>query len=201
MIIPPTLQLETDLVILRPIRAQDQSPLLELAQQDPDMWAFFSLNLADWEQFSKWMQLALNDQAAGTRVPFTIIDKRSGQIAGSSAFGSIFYQDHRLEIGWSWLAPGFRGSGVNLHAKYAMLRYAFEELNMERVEFKTDVLNARARRGLQKIGGTEEGILRSHMKMWNDRRRTSIFYSILKEEWPALRSGIYEGLAWKYHTE
>ena len=74
-----------------------------------------------------------------------------------------------------------------------MMKYAFETLNFERVEFKTDVLNARARQGLRNVGGIEEGILRSHMKMWNNRRRTSIFYSVLKDEWPGLKETIFKG--------
>jgi RimJ/RimL family protein N-acetyltransferase len=73
-----------------------------------------------------------------------------------------------------------------------MMKYAFEELHFERIEFKTDVQNARARKGLQNVGGIEEGILRSHMTMWNNRRRTSIYYSVLKDEWPGLKETIFK---------
>jgi RimJ/RimL family protein N-acetyltransferase len=155
------------------------------------MWAYFSLNLADDAQLRKWMDFAINEPKAGTRAAFAIIDKASGQVAGSSSMGNISWHDLRLEIGWSWLGPAFRSSGINLHAKFSMMRYAFEELGFERVEFKTDVLNARARKGLQKVGGIEEGILRSHMTMWNDRRRTSVFYSVLKDEWPGVKATIF----------
>lgn len=72
-----------------------------------------------------------------------------------------------------------------------MMKYAFDELNFERVEFKTDVLNTRARKGLEKIGGKAEGVLRSHMTMWNTRRRDSIYYSVLKNEWPQLKQSIF----------
>ena len=71
------------------------------------------------------------------------------------------------------------------------MKYAFDDLNFERVEFKTDILNARARKGLEKIGGKAEGILRSHMTMWNNRRRDSIYYSVLKNEWPQLKKSIF----------
>lgn len=73
-----------------------------------------------------------------------------------------------------------------------MMRYAFEEQHFERIEFKTDEQNTRARKGLQNAGGIEEGILRSHMKMWNNRRRTSIYYSVLKNEWPGLKATIFK---------
>jgi RimJ/RimL family protein N-acetyltransferase len=107
---------------------------------------------------------------------------------------NISQHDLRTEIGGSWLGKKFRSTGVNFHAKYAMMRYAFDELQFERVEFKTDVLNERARKGLKNIGGTEEGILRSHMAMWNNRRRSSIYYSVLKEEWPGVKHNIFKDI-------
>jgi RimJ/RimL family protein N-acetyltransferase len=55
-------------------------------------------------------------------------------------------------------------------------------------------LNVRARKGLEKIGGKEEGILRSHMTMWNNRRRDSVYYSILKNEWPVLKQTIFKDI-------
>jgi RimJ/RimL family protein N-acetyltransferase len=189
--IPVTIALETRRTLLRPLEQNDQPAFLELARQDPAMWDYFSLNLADEAQLSEWMEQAFKEQASGIRRPFTIIDKGSGEIAGSTSMGNISYHDLRLEIGWSWLGKEFRSTGLNKHAKFAMMCFAFEELKFERVEFKTDVLNDRARKGLQKVGGVEEGILRSHMTMWNNRRRTSIYYSVLKDEWPQRRKTIF----------
>ncbi|MET0637564.1 MAG: GNAT family N-acetyltransferase [Chitinophagaceae bacterium] len=191
---PAYLTLETSRVHLRPFQEEDRDAFLLLASQDQEMWNYFSLNLSDEQQLHRWMQNAFADKQTGTRMPFAIVDRETGQIAGSSSMGNISYYDLRLEIGWSWLGPAFRSTGLNLHAKFAMMRYAFEELDFERVEFKTDVLNARARKGLEKVGGVEEGILRSHMTMWNDRRRTSVYYSVLKNEWPILKTTIFAGI-------
>jgi RimJ/RimL family protein N-acetyltransferase len=190
--INPGLTLETKKVILRPLNVSDFDPFLQLAKQDADMWTYFTLNLGDPTQLSRWFELAFADKAANTRRPFTIIDKTTNSIAGSSSMGNISFPDLRLEIGWSWLGKPFRSTGVNAHAKWVMMKYAFEELHFERVEFKTDVLNERARQGLRKIGGIEEGILRSHMTMWNDRRRTSIYYSVLRNEWGPLQDTIFK---------
>ena len=190
--IPHHLVLETNKVILRPIAQEDYQSFLTLAQQDPDMWQYFSLNLANEAQLTKWMEMAFADKKSETRRPFTIIEKATGQIAGSSSMGNISYHDRRLEIGWSWLGKDFRSTGINKNAKFSMMRYAFEMLQFERVEFKTDVLNERARQGLRNVGGVEEGILRSHMTMWNERRRTSIYYSVLKDEWPGLKESIFK---------
>jgi RimJ/RimL family protein N-acetyltransferase len=189
--IPTDLILETNRVILRPVSTADYTTFLDLAGQDKDMWYYFSLNLGDEKQLQRWFEQAFADKAANTRRPFTIIDKQTGKIGGSSSLGNISMHDLRAEIGWSWLGKDFRSTGLNTHAKYAMMRYAFEELNFERVEFKTDVENARARKGLQNVGGIEEGILRSHMTMWNGRRRTSVYYSVLKNEWPVLKQTIF----------
>ena len=193
-LIEPGLILETERVLLRPVEARDFDSFLHLAQNDEEMWKYFTLNLADKTHLQKWMDAAFADKASGTRRPFTIIDKRSGEIAGSSSMGNIAYHDLRLEIGWSWLGKNFRSKGVNFHAKYSMMKYAFDELNFERVEFKTDVLNERAKQGLRKIGGKEEGVLRSHMTMWNQRRRDSIYFSVLKTEWQQLKATIFKDI-------
>ena len=113
---------------------------------------------------------------------------------------NISMYDLRLEIGWSWLGKKFRGTEVNRHAKYAMMKYAFDELHFERVEFKTDVLNVRARKGLEKIGATAEGTLRSHMTMWNNRRRDSIYYSVLNNEWQQIKNTIFKDIEKEYEN-
>jgi RimJ/RimL family protein N-acetyltransferase len=184
--IEPGLTLETNRVLLRPVDEKDFDAFLRLAQ-DKDMWKYFTLNLADKTHLRKWMNSAFAEKAAGTRRPFSIVDKETNQIAGSTSMANISYHDLRLEIGGSWLGKDFRSTGLNLHAKYCLMRYAFEKLNFERVEFKTDVLNERAKQGLRKVGGKEEGVFRNHMTMWNDRRRDSIYFSVIKNEWPQLK--------------
>lgn len=194
-LISPELQLETDRVLLRPVAINDFDTFLALAQQDEDMWRYFSLNLADETGLKKWMDAAVAERETGTRRPFTIIDKITQQVAGSSSLGNISYHDLRVEIGWSWLGKDFRSTGINFNAKYAMMRYAFDELSFERVEFKTDVMNERAKQGLRKIGARDEGVLRSHMTMWNNRRRDSIYFSVLKNEWPNLKETIFKEIS------
>jgi len=191
--ISPDLILQTSNVLLRPISEDDFDDLQELAQEQ-EMWNYFPLNLAEKQHFEKWMNTALADKQACTRLPFTIVVKETGQIAGSMSLMNISYHDLRLEIGNSWLGKSFRSTDVNRGAKYAMMRYAFEELNFERVEFKTDVLNERAKQGLRKIGGKEEGVLRSHMTMWNNRRRDSIYFSVIKTEWFLLKESIFKNI-------
>ena len=191
--IPNDLVLQTSKVLLRPVNENDLRAFMVLCQ-DKHMWEYFSTNLADAHQLEDWMKKTLDERSSHTRIPFTIIDKFTGRIAGSSSIGNISFHDLRFEIGWSWLGKDFRSTGINRHAKFAMMKYGFEVLNFERIEFKTDVLNERARNGLRKIGAAEEGILRSHMTMWNNRRRTSIYYSVLKHEWRNIKQNIFSDL-------
>jgi RimJ/RimL family protein N-acetyltransferase len=143
-------------------------------ETDTDFDAFFAAGLAE--------------AAAGRRVVFHITDKTSGRAAGSMSFGNLAEADRRLEIGWSWLGRDFRGTGVNRWAKYLLLEHAFETLGAERVEFKTDVLNTRARAGLRNIGAVEEGVLRSFNPMPGGRRRDAVYYSVLRGEWPRVKA-------------
>ena len=97
--IPVDLTLETKKVLLRPLTEEDYPSFIILAKQDPQMWEYFTLNLADEQQLKKWIQIAIDDRHANTRRPFTIIDKSTGLIAGSSSLGNISLYDLRAEIG------------------------------------------------------------------------------------------------------
>lgn len=183
--------LETDAVQLRPLRRDDRAALAAIAF-DPDIWRYFVQRVTTETELDRFIDLALDDTAAGRRVVFAVIDKASGRLAGSMAYGNLAEGDQRLEIGWSWLGRDFRGQGVNRWAKFLLLEHAFEQLSCERVEFKTDVLNLQARKGLVNIGATEEGVFRSYNNMPDGRRRDAVYYSILKREWPAVRTGLRE---------
>jgi RimJ/RimL family protein N-acetyltransferase len=189
--ISPELILETDKVLLRPLRHLDIATFSPLTK-DASLWKYFTFLLDDPAELQQWVEIALQEREEGKRIPFTLIEKATGNICGSSSFGGISSFDKRIEIGWSWLATQFRGTGINFHAKFSLLSYAFDVLDWERVEIKTDNLNERAKQGLRKIGAKEEGVLRSHMQMPLNRRRDSVYFSILKSEWPAIKNSIFK---------
>lgn len=108
-------------------------------------------------------------------------------LVGSTRFGNYDPANRRIEIGWTWLAKPWQRTTVNTEAKYLMLSHAFEKLGLVRVELKTDVLNEPSRKAMLRIGAKEEGILRKHTLMWTGRYRDSIYYSILDDEWPAVK--------------
>jgi RimJ/RimL family protein N-acetyltransferase len=173
---------ENEHVLLRRVLPEDRDQLREIAL-DPEIWKYFVFRVGTEAEFAQFMKEALEDTDFGKRIVFCVVDKRDGRIAGSMSYGNLAEKEKRLEIGWSWLGQKYRGTGLNRWAKYLLLQYAFERLQCERVEFKTDVLNLQARKGLRNIGASEEGVLRSYNYMPDNRRRDAIYYSILKSEW------------------
>ncbi|HEY0676642.1 MAG TPA: GNAT family protein, partial [Chitinophagaceae bacterium] len=190
---PYDLVLESSRVQLRILRQADLKTLQPLANSETT-WKYFTKDLKAEESFNNWINESLQEFGLQKRVPFVIVDKLNGKPAGSSSYGNISFFDKRLEVGWSWLGDEFKGTGVNTHAKYLLLKYALETLQFERVEIKTDNLNERAKAALVKVGATPEGVLRNHMQMHSNRRRDSIYYSVLKNEWEAVKREYFKGV-------
>jgi RimJ/RimL family protein N-acetyltransferase len=177
--LPTDLKLDSERILLRPLQQEDLPALLEMTQ-DPALWTYFTHDLSTLAGLEAWAA----GHFSGDRLQFVVIDKRSGKVLGSTGFGNYFPRDQRIEIGWTWLGKAFQGTGINAQMKSLMLKYAFGELEMLRVEFKTDVLNQPARHALLRLGATEEGVLRSHTQMTHGRRRDTIYYSFLRgEKW------------------
>ncbi|WP_276496813.1 GNAT family N-acetyltransferase [Pontibacter litorisediminis] len=183
-------QLQDDRVLLRRYQPTDVNNLASIVY-DEDIWRFMPTRISTPEELQAWAATVEQGFATGTRYTFMIVDRTTGRLAGSTSYGNISLPDRRLEIGWTWLSKACRGTGMNRHCKFLLLQYAFEELHMERVELKTDVLNQRSRRAMLKIGATEEGVLRSHTQMHDGRRRDTIYYSILRAEWPAIKQRVF----------
>lgn len=188
------LRLENAKALLRQYNTSDDTELQGIVY-DEDIWRLMPTKISNRAEFEVWKQSIATGYATGTRYTFMIVDKESGNIAGSTSYGNISEADKRLEIGWTWLSKAHRGTGLNRHCKFLLLRYAFEVLQYERVELKTDVLNLRSRRAMEKIGATQEGILRSHTQMHDGRRRDTIYYSILRHEWSEIKDTIFKDLA------
>ena len=108
---------------------------------------------------------------------------------------SIVPEHRRLEIGWTWVGTAFQRTGANREAKLLQLGHAFEVLGANRVEFKTHAGNERSRTALAGIGATFEGIFRSHMIMPDGSIRDSAYFSVIADEWPAVKAGLVASLA------
>ena len=167
---------------------------LTAAGMDPSIWALTIARPADRDGIEAWVRTALAGAAAGTEVPFATIDLETGRAIGSTRFMSIVADHRRLEIGWTWLGTSYQRSGANREAKLLQLTHAFEDLEANRVEFKTDARNEMSRNALLGIGATFEGIFRSHMIMPSGPLRDSAWYSVVAPEWPAVKAVLRERL-------
>ena len=139
-------------------------------------------------EIDTYLETTLKAQDDGQVLPFAIVHRGLDRAIGSTRYLSLRLKDRGLEIGGTWLGIPWQRTAVNTEAKYLLLCYAFEALKCLRVELKTDVLNERSRRAIERIGGKQEGIFRKHMIMPGGRVRDSVYYSIIEEEWPSVKA-------------
>ena len=185
--IDPHTTLEGNVVRLEPLTPAHHAGLCDVGLDD-ELWRWTLSLVRSPEEMQRYIEQALQERAAGTAFPFATIDRASGRVVGSTRYGNMDATHRKLEIGWTWIGGPWQRTAVNTEAKYLMLRHAFEVMDCLRVEFKTDVLNARSRAALTRIGAIEEGILRSHMITASGRTRDTVYFSILAAEWPRVKT-------------
>ena len=175
----------------------ERSHLFALADVglDPSLWALIPTPVTDLDSMRRWLEVALEQQATGTALPFVTVERASGTVVGSSRFAAWVFEHRRVEIGWTWIAPAWQRSAINTEAKFLMLRHAFEVLGCQRVELKTDALNMRSRAAILRLGAREEGTFRRHMITQQGRVRDSVYFSITDEEWPEVKARLVRMLA------
>jgi RimJ/RimL family protein N-acetyltransferase len=183
--------LENKRVLLRPLQESDIALLRPVALAQPELFQFMSTFIKSDDDLKRFVFQAFSDREQGRSIPFIIIDKRTNTVAGSTRFGNLEEQHKRVEIGWTWLGKEFHNTGLNKAMKYVMLQYAFETMDMNRVEIKTNEHNQRSRRAIESIGGQYEGLLRNHMINDDGTARNTVYYSIIKEEWPDVKERIF----------
>jgi N-acetyltransferase len=177
-------RLEGRIVTLEPLEERHVSGLREAAD-DERIWRW--MITADAQE---WIRRAL---AATDMYHFVVV--RDGVVVGSTSYLNVVPEHRRLEIGNTWNNPSAWGTGANTDAKYLLLRHAFEELGMRRVEFKTDAKNERARAALAALPSEFEGIHRKHMVVRDGERRDSAWYSVIDDDWPAVKVALERRIA------
>ena len=186
--------LSGDVVRLEPLTVGHVDALSAVGLE-PELWRWTLANPRTREDMLRYVQAALAMRAAGSGYPFVTLERESGRVIGSTRFCAIERAHRRLEIGYTFVASAWQRTAVNTEAKLLMMRHAFEQLDMNRVEFKTDSLNAKSRAALLRIGATEEGLLRAHAITESGRIRDSVYFSVLASEWPAVRAALEDRLA------
>ena len=121
------LQLTGERVALRPLRLDDQHQLAQIAFDD-SIWRYFVTAITGDADLERYLNAAVDDTRAGRRAVYAVIDRESGRMAGSMAYGNLAPTDGRLEIGWSWLGKPYQRTGLNRAAKLLLLDHAFNRL-------------------------------------------------------------------------
>lgn len=181
-------------IVLRPLAASDRQALLDAAA-DGELWNSKVTVVPDERTVDAYLDTALQGRAAGTVMPFAIVERASGRVIGSTRFWKIDRNNRKLEIGHTWLSASAQRTRANTEAKWLLLAYAFDTLQCVRVQFTTDELNEKSRAAILRLGAKQEGIVRHERIMPDGRKRNSVRFSIIDGEWPAIRDRLKAKLA------
>ncbi len=175
--------LENEFVLLQPLEINDFDKLVNFAINEPEIWTY-SLMQADSEiKLKNYLKTAIKFRNEKKEYPFIVFDKQQKSFAGSTRFYDIQLTNKCLQLGYTWYGKKHQGTGLNKHCKYLLLDFAFNKMDIERVEFRADNDNLKSIAAMKSIGCTVEGVLRSNGYKPNGDRRNSIVLSILKDEW------------------
>ena len=183
--------LENSRVRLRPLELTDFEALKAVAM-DADLWQYTLTRADDAVSLAAYLCQAVEAREQGLRYPFVIIDRETGELAGSTSYYSDTEPDQRLSIGYTWVGSRFQRSGLNRACKHLLLSYAFDTLNYERVELETDARNYKSRTAMARMGATEEGLLRSHRHTQGGIRRDTVIFSVIRGDWSGLRQSVFQ---------
>ncbi|WP_051177158.1 GNAT family N-acetyltransferase [Rhizobium mesoamericanum] len=160
------------------------------AASDGNLWQLWYTGVPAPDAMSAYIDRCLALKAAGTMLPFAVIDKIGERIAGMTTYLNIDLEVPRLEIGGTWYANRVQRTPLNTEAKLLLLSHAFDSLGCLAVEFRTHFLNHQSRRAIERVGAKLDGVLRQHMRMRDGTVRDTCVYSIIPCEWPAVRSNL-----------
>ncbi|MFF5333711.1 GNAT family N-acetyltransferase [Streptomyces sp. NPDC013181] len=186
--------LEGHRVRLEPLEHRHAEGLSRAGQENRDTYGYTWVPGPD--EVGGYIETQLGRAAEGRLVPYVQVDPASGRVIGATAFWEPRYwmgddTPTAIEVGFTWLAASAQRTGVNTEAKYLLFRHAFEAWHVERVDLKTDARNARSRAAIESVGARFEGVLRNWSRSWapgeGHRLRDSAIFSVISDEWPAVR--------------
>lgn len=175
-------------VRLEPLTQDHASDLLS-AGRDEEIWRYMPVAMPQRvEEMRAWIDDARAKQTRGEMLPFAVINLKTQRAIGSTRYLDISPRDRHVEIGWTWYGRAYWRTAVNTECKYLLLTHAFETLGCIRVALKTDLRNDRSQRAIERLGAVREGVLRRVTIVHNGYQRSSVYYSILDDEWAAVKA-------------
>lgn len=187
-------KLEQGPVRLVPL-ALDHESGLRSAAADGQLWTIRVTSVPEPAQTRAYIEQALQMQAAGSRLPFAVLDSGSGEVIGCTSYHDIVPAIDRLEIGWTWYAASRQRSAVNTTCKLLLLRHAFETLGAQVVGWRTDHFNFASQRAIERLGARKDGVIRHHALRRDGTVRDTVMYSLTAGEWPEVRAHLEWQLA------
>jgi RimJ/RimL family protein N-acetyltransferase len=186
------LPLEGQTVRLEPLEERHREPVRPAAQNP----GIFSVTTSAYGPlYDPYIDTALRRSDGVGEIAFAVFHKKLGRFVGMTRYLNIEESHKKLEIGSTWYEPDVWSGAVNPECKLLLMRHAFETLRFHRVEFKTDARNARSRAAIRKLGAREEGLFRKHMVLADGHVRDSVYFSVIDEEWSAVKAGLEKRLA------
>ncbi len=179
---------------MEPLRDDHAADLFSAAGGDEEVWRWLPIAAPRTPaDMTRIVSGALAQQVAGLMLPFVVIGPE-GEPVGCSSYLDIAVPDGRIEIGWTWYARRAWATTVNPAAKLLLLGHAFDTLGVERVSLKTDINNTRSQAAIARLGAAREGVLRHHMRRPDGSYRDTVYFSILRSEWPQVQAGLLDRL-------
>ena len=182
---PEPVTLKGDHARLEPLSHAHIDGLVE-AVNDGELWKLWYTLVPRPEDMTKEIDRRLGLQAAGSMLPFTVFDA-DGRICGMTTYMNVDAPNRRVEIGSTWYAKRVQRSALNTQCKLLLLAHAFEKLDCIAVEFRTHFFNHQSRRGIERLGAKQDGILRSHQILPDGTLGDTVVFSIIAPEWPAVK--------------
>jgi len=184
--------LENAFVRLEPMASAHREELRAACAADPQTWIeLYPYSMLDEAFDASWARM-FRDAEAGRLIPFAVMAQ--GRCQGMTCYIGADAANGVVEIGGTYYAPPLRGGAVNPAAKRLMLGNAFEA-GCNRAVFRVDAINARSRAAVTKLGAVQEGVLRRDRICWTGRMRDTVIFSVLADEWPAVRERLDARLA------
>lgn len=184
--------LSGSLVSLESLAPEHEDDLWAALDHD-EVWTWIPIGRPDRKGFARFFGYLLAENVADRMATWVVRSVATGDVVGTSSYLAIRLDNRGVEIGMTMYSPTAWRTGANREAKLLMMTHGFETLGLQRIEFKTDARNARSRQGLETLPAQFEGIFRKHMDTAQGVR-DSAYYSVIDDDWPAVRDGLRRGL-------
>ena len=181
---PVTLRGET--ATLEPL-AREHIPALAAAAADGEIWRLWYTSVAHPDKMAEYVDAALDMRDRLDAMPFVIRHNATGDVVGCTRYFNVDTANRRVEIGHTWHARRVQRTTVNTECKLLLLTHAFETLRCIAVEFRTHWFNHASRAAIERLGAKQDGILRNHHMTADGVKRDTVVFSIIDNEWPAVR--------------